>query len=182
MDTTAPRPGEVPVTHRPVPTRRVVTAWAVMVGGLVGFWCCRPWLGARAFNYGQLAVLLATWKVASLLCLPPGAWRRFTPLRFVAYCVWPGMQPRQFLAGARAPANAPVPTVRGFPINLATGAALLGVDPTVMSSAAISRQSEPLLTFRRLGDHAEAIGTPQFSGVVLATLYRKRLLFKVALA
>ena len=61
------------------PTRRFVMAWAVMVGGLVGFWCCRPWLGTRAFNYGQLAVLMLTWKIASLLCLPPEAWARFTP-------------------------------------------------------------------------------------------------------
>src|SRR5262245_60015013 len=135
MDTTAPRPGEVPVTHRPAPTRRVVTAWAVMTGGLVGFWCCRPLMSSRAFNYGQLAVLLGTWKVASLLCLPTEAWRRFTPLRFVAYCVWPGMQPRQFLAGARAPANAPVPTVRGFLINVATGAALLRLAPRLLPAA-----------------------------------------------
>ena len=72
----------------PVPLWRFALAWAVMVGGLVGFWCIRPWLGTNAFNFGQFAVLVATLKIASLLCLPTKAWARFTPLRFLAYCVW----------------------------------------------------------------------------------------------
>jgi len=115
----------VPTEHQPAATPRVLAAWALMIGGLVGFWGLRPWLGDRAFDYGQLIVLLATWKVASLLVLPAGSWRRFTPLRFLAYCVWPGMQPWQFLAGARSPAGAPVPTLRGFLLNIAAGLALL---------------------------------------------------------
>ena len=127
--------GEGIATYRPVPTRRFVLAWAVMIGGLVGFWCCRPWLGTAAFDYGQLAVLLGTWKVASLLCLPPGAWRRLTSLRLLAYCLWPGMQPRQFLAGARPPAGSPVPTVRGFLLNALAGAALLWLAPRLMPAA-----------------------------------------------
>src|SRR3954471_2042864 len=123
-------------THRPpVATCRVVLAWTIMLGGLVGFSCLRPRLGDRAFGYGQLAVLLATWKVASLLVLPPESWSRFTPPRLLAYCVWPGMQPRQFLAGARAPADAPVPTLRGFLLNVATGAALLLLAPRLLPAA-----------------------------------------------
>ena len=110
-------------------------AWAVMVGGLVGFWCCRPWLGTRAFNYGQLLVLLVTWKIASLLCLPPGAWARLTPLRLLAYCVWIGMQPRQFLKGQQTPPDAPVPTVPGFLLNVLTGAALLWLLPRLLPAA-----------------------------------------------
>ena len=39
-------------------TRRLVLAWVLMIGGLVGFWCCRPWLAPKTFNYGQLVVLL----------------------------------------------------------------------------------------------------------------------------
>ena len=77
--TTRPRTA---TTDLPVPLRRFVLAWVVMVGGLVGFWCIRPWLGTNAFNFGQIAVLVATWKIASLLCLPRKAWARFTPLRF----------------------------------------------------------------------------------------------------
>ena len=45
-------------TELPAALHRYVLAWAVMIGGLVGFWCCRPWLGTSAFNYGQLAVVL----------------------------------------------------------------------------------------------------------------------------
>jgi hypothetical protein len=36
-----------PTTHgRSIP-QRYVLAWAVMIVGLVGFWCCRPFLGTR---------------------------------------------------------------------------------------------------------------------------------------
>src|SRR5262245_31154541 len=98
----------------PSPLSRYVLAWTLIVGGLVGLWCCRPWLSSRAFNIGQIAVLLVTWKIASLICLPGAAWARFTRLRLLAYCIWPGMQPRQFLVGQRVPAGAPVPTVRAF--------------------------------------------------------------------
>ena len=125
----------MPTTLHSVPTRRYVLAWALMIGGLVGFWCCRPWLGTKAFNYGQLAVLLLSWKVASLLCLPPVAWARFTPLRLLAYCIWPGMQPQQFLAGQKPAADAPVPTVRGFLLNVLTGAALLWLVPRLLPAA-----------------------------------------------
>jgi Membrane bound O-acyl transferase family len=114
------------------PLSRFVVAWAVMIGGLAGFWCCRPWLGTRAFNYGQLAVLMATWKIASLLCLPPQAWARFTPLRFLAYCVWYGMQPRQFLKGQRTAPGAPIPTFGGIVLNAVTGAVLLWLVPRLL--------------------------------------------------
>jgi hypothetical protein len=112
--------------------RRVVLAWGVMIVGLVGFWCCRPLLGTRAFNYGQLAVLGMTWKIASLLCLPPRAWARFTPLRFLAYCIWIGVQPRQFLVGERTAPNAPIPTVSGFVLNVVTGLVLFWLMPRIL--------------------------------------------------
>ena len=121
-----------PTTHcRSIP-QRYVLAWAVMIVGLFGFWCCRPVLGTRAFNYGLFAVLFATWKIASLLCLPPRAWARFTPLRFLAYCVWIGMQPRQFLLGQRTAPRAPIPTVSGFVLNVVTGATLLWLVPRLL--------------------------------------------------
>ncbi len=132
MDTQGRSP---PATPLPTPTRRFVLAWAVMVGGLVGFWCCRPWLGTRAFNLGQVAVLMLTWKIASLLCLPPGAWARFTRLRLLAYCVWTGMQPRQFIAGYRPAPDAPLPTVPGLLLNILTGVALLWLAPRLLPAA-----------------------------------------------
>jgi hypothetical protein len=103
-----------------------------MVGGLVGFWCCRNWLGTTAFNWGQLVVLLATWKIASLVCLPPRAWARFTPLRFLAYCVWIGMQPGQFLVGQKTAARAPIPTVSAWALDAMTGAVLLWLVPRIL--------------------------------------------------
>jgi hypothetical protein len=123
-----------PQTHA-VSTRRYVLAWAVMIGGLIGFWCCRPWLGTSAFNYGQVAVLMVSWKIASLLCLPPGAWPRLTPLRLLAYSVWIGMQPQQFLKGQKTAAGAPVPTGSGILLNALTGAALLWLVPRALPAA-----------------------------------------------
>jgi Membrane bound O-acyl transferase family len=122
----------VPATDLPAPLRRFALAWGVMVGGLVGFWCLRPWLSTSAFNVGQFVVLGATCKIASLLCLPTEAWGRFTPLRFLAYCVFIGMQPRQFLIGQRTAANAPIPTLAGIIGNAFIGAALLWLVPRVL--------------------------------------------------
>jgi hypothetical protein len=119
-------------TDLPVPLRRYVLAWAVLVGGLAGFWCTRPWLGTNAFNFGQIIVLFITWKIASLICLPRKAWARFTPLRFLAYCIWSGMQPRQFLVGERTAVGAPIPTWAGWFWNVVTGVALLWLVPRLL--------------------------------------------------
>jgi hypothetical protein len=128
----APSEAHPATTDLRTPLSRFVVAWAVMIGGLAGFWCCRPWLGTRAFNYEQLAVLMATWKIASLLCLPPRAWARFTPPRFLAYCVWYGMQPRQFFQGQRTAPGAPIPTFSGIVLNAVTGAVLLWLVPRLL--------------------------------------------------
>jgi hypothetical protein len=153
-----------------------VLAWALMVGGLVGFWCGRPWMNAKVFDIGQLVVLLASWKVASLLCLPAEAWGRLTRPRLLAYCVCPvSMQPRQFLAGQQAPPDAPVPSVPGILLNVATGAALLWLTPRLLPAATpravrfwvalvglcflslIARLDVYALVFRALGFAAERV-------------------------
>jgi hypothetical protein len=118
----------------PTPTHRFVIAWIILIGGLVGFWCCRPLLGTKAFNIGQFAVLVISWKVAALFCLPPGAWKRFTGLRFLAYFIWPGMQPNQFLVGCTTAPGAPVPTVRSVLVNVLSGAALIWLAPRFLPS------------------------------------------------
>lgn len=135
METLGQARPALPTTRRCAPRSRVVLAWALMIGGLVGFWCLRPWLGMKAFSFGQLGVFLLIWKIASLLCLPPEAWARFTPLRFLAYCFWYGMQPRQFLKGEVTAAHAPVPTVSGILLNALAGAALLWLVPHVLPAA-----------------------------------------------
>jgi hypothetical protein len=106
-----------------------VLAWVILLGGLLAFWCCRPWLDIKTFNYGQLAVLMVTWKIASLLCLSPAEWVRLPPLRLAAYLVWIGMQPRLFLTGRQPTPGAPAPTVSGVLLNVMTGAALLWLVP-----------------------------------------------------
>jgi hypothetical protein len=118
-----------------VPTRRFVLAWTVMIVSMAGFWCCRPWLSTTVFNYGQIVVLMGSWKIASLLILPPASWARLTPLRLLAYCFWPGMQPDQFLAGREPVAGAPVPTVLGLLLNALAGAVLLWVVPRFLPAA-----------------------------------------------
>ena len=132
METLGQARSAVPANRRSAPSRRVVLAWALMIGTLVGFWCLRPLLGIKAFSFGQLGVFLLIWKIASLLCLPPGAWARFTPLRFLAYCFWYGMQPRQFLKGEVTAAGAPVPSVFGALLNALAGAALVWFVPHLL--------------------------------------------------
>jgi alginate O-acetyltransferase complex protein AlgI len=125
----------VSARRRSAPARRFVVAWTLMVGALVGYWCCKPWLSTKVFNYGQLAVFLLTWKIASLLCLSPAAWARLTPLRLLAYCIWYGMQPQQFLKGQVTAAGAPVPSVKGILLNALAGSVLLWVVPRVLPAA-----------------------------------------------
>jgi alginate O-acetyltransferase complex protein AlgI len=123
-----PREGSAPLW-------RYVLAWTVMVGGLAGVWGGRPWLDATTFIWAQFVVLLVTWKFASLLCLPPGTWPRFTPLRFLAYCIWYGMQPQQFLRGFTPTLGTPVPTIRGLVLNIAGGALLVWGVPYLLPDA-----------------------------------------------
>ena len=51
-----------------------------------------------------------------------------------------------------------------------------GLDPTGVSSAAIERRAEPLLTCRLWDGRVAAIRGPQLTGIVQATLYKMRLL------
>src|SRR5262245_51551093 len=98
-------------------TLRLALAWTVLVGGIGVFWCFRPRLPTMTFYIGQGVVLMLSWKIASLICLPPSEWRRFSTPRFIAYCFFPGMQPRQFLRGQRLAPGAPVPTVTAVLVN-----------------------------------------------------------------
>jgi alginate O-acetyltransferase complex protein AlgI len=121
--------------ERPVSTRRLLLAWTLIVGPLAGFWCLRPWLPTTTFNYGQILVLMLSWKVASLLVLTPADWQRFTPLRFLAYCVFFGMQPRQFLKGQSLTPGAPVPTMTAVVVNAVSGATLLWLVPRLLPAS-----------------------------------------------
>jgi alginate O-acetyltransferase complex protein AlgI len=60
---------------------------------------------------------------------------RTAPGRLLAYCLWIGMQPRQFLPGERTAPGAPVPTVRGFVLNVVTGLVLFWFVPRILPAA-----------------------------------------------
>jgi hypothetical protein len=50
--TTSTSPKKTPGTPTPqrtVPTSRLLTTWTVLLGGMFGFWCLRPYLTAAAF-------------------------------------------------------------------------------------------------------------------------------------
>ncbi|MFO0958724.1 MAG: membrane bound O-acyl transferase family-domain-containing protein [Isosphaeraceae bacterium] len=107
-------------------------AWALMIAGPVASWCAWPWLGSQAFTIVILVALLASWKAAALICLPRESWGDFPPLHLLAFLVWPGMQPRQFLRGAVTAEGTPVPTWAGFARNLIAALALLLLVPRLL--------------------------------------------------
>jgi len=90
----------------PAADQRAVVDWAVMgrrsrrllvPAALAG--------GDRAFRLRtELLCWLATLEDRfRFLHLPSGSWQRFTPLRVLAYCVWPGDAAKAVLHRGRAP-------------------------------------------------------------------------------
>jgi alginate O-acetyltransferase complex protein AlgI len=115
-----------------VSTPRLVIAWTALLGGMVGYWCLRPWCAALAWADSTGAVLWVTSKIATLVCMPPDDRRRLGWVRFTAYLLWPGMQPGHFLP-ERTPADSrPAPTVSGMLVNALTAVLLLWVLPALM--------------------------------------------------
>jgi alginate O-acetyltransferase complex protein AlgI len=132
MQTSLVAPAGEESVRSTLPIRRFVLAWVVIIGVQVGFWCCRPWLATRVFDIGQIVVLMLSWKIAALICMTPRDWSRMTRLRLLAFCFWLGMQPRQFLVGQKTPRDAPLPTIRGFVLNLLTGLVLVVLVPRIL--------------------------------------------------
>jgi alginate O-acetyltransferase complex protein AlgI len=126
------KPALAPTQPRTVPVSRLVVAWTALLGGLTGFWFVRPYLGAVAWAEASLGVLFVTSKFATLLCMPPDKRRRLGWGRYVAYLLWPGMQPRHFLP-ERKPADArPAPAVAGLLLNVVAAVGLLWIVPALM--------------------------------------------------
>jgi alginate O-acetyltransferase complex protein AlgI len=121
-----------PQQQRTVPTPRLALAWAVLLGGLFGFWAARPAFDAPTWGLLSGVVLWATSKAATLICMPADDRRRLGWGRLVAYLFWPGMQPRHFLP-ERTPADAEVaPTVRGVLVDATAAALLIWAVPWLM--------------------------------------------------
>jgi alginate O-acetyltransferase complex protein AlgI len=121
-----------PRRQRPVGLWRLGIAWAVLLGGLVGFWCLRPSLTALAWVDGSFAVLFVSSKFATLFCMRPDSRRRLSWGRFVAYLFWMGMQPGHFLP-ERKPADVkPAPSVVGLLLNVIAAVGFLWIIPALM--------------------------------------------------
>jgi alginate O-acetyltransferase complex protein AlgI len=103
---------------------RFLVVWAILLGGLVAGWALAgvltrgEWLGA------MMAVYFGPFKVATLIALTRAERREWTWPRLLAYFLWLGMQPRQFLP-SYSPPRSPPPTWRGCLLNAFAGAVLL---------------------------------------------------------
>jgi Membrane bound O-acyl transferase family len=119
-----------------VPLTRLLIAWAVMLGGMVGFWSMRPYLAPLAWVNCTAGVLFITSKFATLVCMPPKDRRRLSWGRFIGYLFWFGMQPRQFLPEYTPDKSQPVPTVRGMFVNALTAVVFLWILPCLLPADA----------------------------------------------
>ncbi len=125
----------MPSTQHPAPLYRYILAWALMVGGLAGFWCCRPWLGTRTFNIGQ-ALVLGRLVEGGLAALPAARGvGSVHSLEVSGLLRLVGDAADAIPQGSADHARGPVPTVRGFLLNMATGAALLWLVPRLLPAA-----------------------------------------------
>jgi len=121
-----------PSRQTTVPAARLLIAWTAMLGGMVGFWCVRPYFTPLVWGNATAGVLWVTSKFATLVCMPPGDRRRLTWGRYVAYLSWPGMQPSHFLTEHTPADTRPVPTVRGMLLNVAAAVAFLWAIPGLL--------------------------------------------------
>jgi alginate O-acetyltransferase complex protein AlgI len=136
IDTAPKETADAPGLPDTVPTSRLLLAWGVMLGGLVGFWCLRPYCTPVAWGNATAGVLWVTSKFATLVCLPGRERRRLSWARLVAYLFWPGMQPSHFLPESTPAATQPAPTVGGLVLNLVTAGVFLWVLPGLLPADA----------------------------------------------
>jgi alginate O-acetyltransferase complex protein AlgI len=114
---------------------RFVLVWAVLLGCLAVGWAARD----ACTRAGWIAVLALLWlgpiKAVALLGLTRQERGEWTAGRLTAYLLWVGAQPRMFLPSYTPPPSTPVPTWRGFLLNVLAGAALLGAVPLLLPPA-----------------------------------------------
>ena len=124
------------MTGSRVELNRFILIWLLLILPLPLFWAAGPFVPRTFFLWGQVVVLMASWKVAALLTLTSADRGRMTWWRYLAFAVWPGMQPRRFLRGATPPPGAPQPTAKDFAFNLMTAIAGLWLVPRLLPSDA----------------------------------------------
>ena len=103
---------------------RFLVVWAILLGGLVAGWALADVLTRGEWLGAMMAVYFGPFKVATLIALTRAERREWTWPRLLAYFVWLGMQPRQFLP-SYSPPRSPPPTWRGCLLNAFAGAVLL---------------------------------------------------------
>ena len=122
------------VTGEPPPSKtkpirpsdgRFLMVWTILVGGLVAGWALRDALSSGAWFGAMMAVYFGPFKIATLIALTRVERREWTWPRLLAYFLWPGMQPRQFLPSYSPPRSPPLPTWRGCLLNAFAGAVVL---------------------------------------------------------
>jgi alginate O-acetyltransferase complex protein AlgI len=130
MSLSSPPPSVPPVSTRPArrSDTRFLIVWAILVGALVFGWAVRDHVSTAEWIAVVVLLYLGPIKIATVVALTTEERRQFTPGRLLAYFIWIGAQPRPFLPSYVPPGSAPVPTWRGFLLNLLTGVVvLLGV-------------------------------------------------------
>jgi membrane bound O-acyltransferase family protein len=110
------------------PTRLLV-AWAILLTGLVGFWFCRPWFDPLTWLNSQILSIFISSKVAMLIVLEPASRQQIRLGHFLAFLLWPGMEPRLFVPGRPIPGLEMSPTGLGCFVNLLAGIALVWLLP-----------------------------------------------------
>jgi len=105
--------------------RRFLAIWAILVGGLVVGWALSDSLSAKGWFGLLMVIYFGPFKIATLIGLTRAERREWTSARLIAYFLWVGMQPRQFLPSYVPPRSPPLPTWRGCLLNAAAGAVFL---------------------------------------------------------
>jgi hypothetical protein len=131
MSLSSSAPSATPVASKPArrSDARFLVVWGILIGGLVVAGATSGVLSRGQWFALLMVMYFGPYKVAALLGLSREERRRLTWARLLAFFLWLGQQPRQFLPSYSPPDNQPRPTWRGFLLNLATGAVLVWVVP-----------------------------------------------------
>ena len=134
MSLSTPSPSASPISTKPgrPSDGRFLIVWAILLGGLVAGWALSDVLSGAEWLGTMVAIYFGPFKIATLIGLTREERRQWTSTRLIAYFLWVGMQPRQFLPSYAHPRTPPIPTWWGCLLNLLTGAVVLWGVPLLM--------------------------------------------------
>lgn len=140
---------------------QLLFAWVILLGSVGSCWLLRPGHTPHSWTGLQTLFLFLGGKTATLVCLTRAQWRDLSPGRFLAYLIWPALQPRLFCRSHKPQPNDIVPTWSGVAFNLGVGLCFLYLFPLLLPNDA------PLLLRGWLG----LIGTSMISLFALFDLW-----------